>query len=121
MFVAWFLIARICPITPEVGHPLVQHVERPIATSVAKTICSLVTDGIIAHCILDDPMRGSELANRIGCAGIAGQKKSLATASAKIFLAALTGAAGLRIPVLAPKFLKCLGALSTPIARLIAH
>src|ERR1700728_441827 len=106
---ASFLITRICPITPEVRHPLLQHVERSIATSVAKTICSLVTDGIIAHCILDDPMRGRELANRIGCAGISGQKKSLATASAKIFLAALTGAAGLRHPVFAPKFFKCFG------------
>src|SRR5713101_4467735 len=76
---------------------------------------------IFTYRILDQMVQRRKLANRIGSSSIACQEKSLAAASAKIYLAAVARAAGLRHPVFAAKFLERLGALPDPIERVLAH
>src|SRR5216684_4059323 len=109
-------LSRIRPVAPERTHLLLQDVKGSLAS-----FGSGARHRIFTYRILDQMVQGRELAHGIRGASIACQEKSLAAASAKIYLAAVTRAAGLRHPVFAAKFLERLGALPDPIERVLAH
>src|SRR5271163_1093451 len=113
--VAWSYSFRISPITPKPSHLLLQNVERCLVSFGSRT-----RNRIFTQSMLNQVVQRSQLAHRIGSAGVSGEQKSLAAAAAEILLAAIAGAAGFGHPLFTAKFLEGCGTLPDPTERVVA-